>query len=268
MNKKYILIKPEQYCGMGGCIWQVIRAIYHNPNMLYYIDFTDSIYNTKKGDNVWDYFFEQPHVNTFPQSNEIEKVVGLISEQDSEFIWINTVPNTPDEISKRRLNFNNIINNYIKLKPHVEEKINNFVNLNFNNKKIVGAHFRGTDHPYKKNMDDYFKIIDQVINDYDYIFVCTDSNERYEAAKKYYGAKLISYDSLRSNRDDTPLHMPWYEQRWTRNPSFEYQYKIAEDVIIESHLLSRVNFLFCCAPSNVNYFARSLNPLLESVEIL
>jgi|694.fasta_scaffold19449_7 hypothetical protein len=268
MNSKYIIIKPDEYCGMCGCIWQVIRAIFHNPNKLYYIDFTDSIYNTKKNDNVWDYFFEQPHKNTFPSSDEIENFVGLISNQDSEFIWTNTVPNTVEEISKRRFIFHNIIKNFIKIKPEIEEKINKFVSLNFDNKKILGAHFRGTDHPYKKNMDEYFKIIDKVINEYDYIFVSSDSNERYEAAKKYYGTKLISYSALRSDKDDTPLHMPWYERRWKRNPTFEYQYKIAQDVIVEAYLLSKVNFLFCCPGSNVNYFARSLNPFLESVEIL
>jgi hypothetical protein len=267
INEKYLILKPEHYCGMFGCIWQVIRGIYHNPNKLYYIDFKDSIYNTTIDGNVWDLFFNQPHIDHFPTSSKIENFVGHISDQASNFIWTETIPYTPEKIQNRRHIFNYIINNYIKLKPKILNKIDNFVEQEFKNKNILGIHLRGTDHPYKKNMNDYFEVIDKYVNDYDKIFISSDSQERFEKAKQYYGDKVIAYDALRSNNDSTPLHMPKYETRWKRNSSYDYQYKICEDVIVEAYLLSNVNFLICCPGSNVNYFSRSINPSLNALEI-
>lgn len=267
MNNKFIIIKPEEFCGMGGCLWQVIRAIAHNPNEKYYIDFTDSIYKVKLNDNMWNYFFEQPHSQTYPNSNQILKQVGLIDDQRTEYIWRNIIPQTAEEIYNRRILFNKIIQKYFILKSNIKIKIDNFIDCNFKNNKVLGLHFRGTDHPQKKNMKDYFFEIDKVVNNYDKIFICSDENSRFELAKNYYGDKIIYYDALRSNQDGTPLHMPWYERRWQRNGSFEYQYKIAEDVIVESYILSNVNYLFCCGPSNVNYFSRAINPNLQAIEI-
>jgi hypothetical protein len=210
MNK-YIIIDPQGYCGMCGYLWQTIRAIYHNPNKLYYIDFSTSIYKTKN-ENVWDYFFEQPHTTNKPLPDQIEKKVGIIFDQESEFVWRNIQPNTIEEIQKRRHAFSEIIKKYMVLKPDIQNKIDNFVNKNFKNKKILGVHFRGTDHP-------------------------------------------------------NPLHSPFYETRFPRNGSFEYQYKIAEDVIIEAFLMSKVDYLLCCEASNVNYLARAINPTLKALEV-
>jgi hypothetical protein len=267
MSDKFIIIKPEEFCGMGGCLWQVIRAILHHPNQKYYIDFTDSIYKVNPDDNIWNYFFEQPHSVNYPTQDNILKGVGLINSQTTEYIWRDILPQTFEEIHNRRIMFNSIIKQYFVLNTNIKIKIDNFVKENFTNLKILGLHFRGTDHPQKKNMKDYFFEIDKVVNNYDKIFICSDENSRFEIAKSYYGAKVISYDAIRSFNDGTPLHMPWYEQRWTRNRSFEYQYKIAEDVIVESYILSNVDYLFCCGPSNVNYFSRAINPNLKAMEI-
>lgn len=265
MNK-YIVIRPDEYCGMFGCVWQVIRAIYHNPDKLYYINFYDSIYNARN-DNVFDYFFYQPHIDRFPFNEEIEKIVGHINSPDSEFVWSEIKPNNKEEIQKRRLMFNSIINRYIKLKPSIQEKIDSFVQNNFAGKKILGVHLRGTDHPYKKPINVYIDEIKKVEKNYDKIFITSDEQERFDAVKNKFADKAISYAALRSSASDKPLHMPSYETRWTRDPSYEYQYKIAEDVIVESYLMSKTDFLFCFSASNVNLFARSLNPELECMEL-
>lgn len=265
MNK-YIVIRPDEYCGMFGSIWQVIRAIYHNPDKLYYINFYDSIYNVKN-ENVFDYFFYQPHIDHYPKDEEIEKRVGYIDNQESNFIWSLIVPNTEEEIQKRRYKFNKIVNNYLKLKPEIENKINSFYIDNFLNKKILGVHVRGTDHPYKKPIETYIDEIKKIEPSYDKIFITSDEMSRVESIKNYFGEKVIFYNALRSPIDGTPLHMPFYETRWIRNHSYEYQYKIAEDVIIESYLLSKTNFLCCFPGSNVNYFSRVLNPELQSIEL-
>ena len=268
--KKYVVIKPDEYCGMFGCLWQVIRGIYHNPDKLYYINFYESIYNTTK-DNVFDYFFYQPHIDHFPFASEIEKIVGHNSlpenKEDSQFIWSMIQPNTKEEIQKRRIIFNSIICKYLKLKPTIQEKIDLFISKNFVNNKILGVHLRGTDHPYKQPINMYVDEIKKIESKYDKIFVTSDEQSRFDAIKNEFGEKVISYNALRSPIENTPLHMALYETRWKRNPSYEYQYKIAEDVIIEAYLMSKTNFLCCFSASNVNLFARALNTELDCMEL-
>ena len=124
MNEKFIIIKPQENCGMCGYIWQTIRGIFHNPNKKYYIDFSNSIYKSKIDNrNIWDDFFHQPHINSKPSNEEIEKIVGIIFDQESNFIWDEITPNTKEEIEKRRLIFNSIIKSRIFYRLIIFNKI-------------------------------------------------------------------------------------------------------------------------------------------------
>ena len=169
----YIVIKPEDNCGMCGYIWQTIRGMYHNPDKKYYVDFSNSIYKIKE-DNVWEYYFEQPHTDSRPPDEDVEKTEGIIFNQESEFVFREINPNTPEEIKRRRLMFNDIIEKHFKLKPHVQEKIDLFVKENFEGNKVLGVHFRGTDHPEKKHMDEYLNYVREKVLDYDKLFICSD----------------------------------------------------------------------------------------------
>lgn len=263
---KYVIIKPEENCGMCGYIWQTIRAIYHNPNKNYYIDFDNSIYKTSD-ENVWDKFFEQPHIKNKPTHENIEKQVGIIFDQDSEFVISNMIPNTKEEIQKRRNSFSQIIDKYIKLKPHIKQKIDSFDDANFKGKKVLGVHFRGTDHPFKNRMCDYMQAVKEKLVDYDTLFVCSDEQERFKMAKFAFSKKIVYWNSLRSEKGNIPLHSHPNDYRYSHSRTEEYQYKIAEDVIIESYLLSKCDFIMCCPASNVNYFARAINPNVEYLEL-
>lgn len=257
---KFINIKPEGGCGICGYIWQVLRAIYHNPNKKYYIDFETCIYKdaSREEKNVWEYYFLQPHTSLKPVDEDIEKTVGIIDEEVSEFRF-NYLKNPNEETIKNiRLTYNNIINNYITLQPHVDKKIKDFVKDNFEGKKILGLHLRGTDHPDKKPMKEYMPIIKNKLRDYDYLFVSTDEEYRYKFIKAVFGDKVITYNSYKSSTDKS-LHHTGHKPT--------YQYKIGEDVIIESYLLSKTNFLLCFSNSNVNFLSRCLSPNLDFLAI-
>lgn len=256
---KYTVIKPQHNCGICGYIWQTIRAIYHNPNEKYYIDFSNSMYQLNRGTiNIWDWFFEQPHTSTHPSADEIEKEVGIYFDQESEFIDIHTIPNTSEEVARRRKMFQNIIDKYIVLKSDLQSKVDDFYESNMKGYKVLGAHFRGTDHPDKKPMEYYLPIISEKLKDYDKIFICSDENSRFEAAKEAFGDKCIYYDELRSS-SHSPLHSP----RVRRED--EYQRRIGQDIIVESYLLSKTDFLYCCYGSNVNFLSRAINSQLPYI---
>jgi len=262
----YLVLQPEQNCGFCGYIWQTIRAIYHNPNKKYYIDFQNCIYKTDN-ENIWDLFFEQPHIATKPKEYEIEKKIGIIFDQDSSFTLSEITPKTPEEFQRRRNIFNEIIKKYFVLKPAIQSKIDSFYSKNFEGRKILGIHLRGTDHPDKKRMCDYMQKIKEIAKDYEKIFVSTDEEERFLLMKLVYGEKILSWDTTRSKENNIPLHSHPHDTRYARINSSKYQHKIVEDVIIESYLLSRVNYLMCCPGSNVNYLSRAINPNLEYVEL-
>lgn len=265
MHDQYVNVKPQENCGMCGYLWQTIRGIYHNQNKKYYIDFSNSIYRCEN-ENVWDLFFYQTHIDTKPNNENIEKEVGIIFDQESEFIWNDTIPNTMEEISNRRKIFGSIVQKYFKLKPNIQFKIDSFVKKHFNNKKVMAVHFRGTDHPEKKTMDEYLQQIKKYLPFYDVVFVSSDEYERFRLAEIALSHKIVSYDSLRSDISNKPLHShKLYSYGRNNNP--EYQHKIAEDVIIEAYLMSKSDFLVCCSASNVNYFARAINSNLECVEL-
>jgi hypothetical protein len=115
-------------------------------------------------------------------------------------------------------------------------------------------------------MDEYMQHIKKYLPFYDVVFVSSDEYERFRMAEVALSNKIVSYNSFRSEVSNKPLHShPLYSYGRNNNP--EYQHKIAEDVIIEAYLMSKSNFLICCSASNVNYFARSINPNLESIEL-
>lgn len=258
---KYVIVRPENSCGICGYIWQVIRGIYHNPNKQYYIDFCNCLYRDPAFSlisNPWEYYFKQPCTDKQPSTNEIEGIVGLIDTPVSEFRDVFMVNPTPELIQSRRNAFHDIIKKYIIPLPHIQQKIDTFVDSNFKNKKILGLHLRGTDHPDKKPMQHYMQFIKDKLMDYDKLFVCSDEQYRVNFCKVVFGDRVITHDSYRSD-SPAPLHY----KPVTEN----YQHKIGEDAIIESYLMSKCNFLICCSNSNVNYLSRAINPNLPSIAL-
>jgi hypothetical protein len=254
--KKITLLHPIQPdSGMFAFIWQTIRGIYHFPNDMFYILFgkescyydTDYNYLNNKI-NVWDYYFEQPHLALMPPIENIDKEVGLLFDEFSEFRDIYLTKETYDQ---RRIEYNNIINKYIKLLPHVKDKINNFYVKNFKDKKVLGIHCRGTDHPDKLGIIDVVEMSKDYVNKYDVIFVTSDQQEYISEFKKIYGNKIIEYNVITRSNGSIPLHIG--------NSMNQSKYRIGEDTIIEAYLHSKTDFLLCTVNSNVNYFIRALN---------
>jgi hypothetical protein len=258
---KYTIIKNQGSCGICGYIWQVLRVMWHYPNNRHYVDFNEGCSyqdkSIKETSNVWEYYFEQPSCQLYPEADQIELVINqIIHNQESEFRDVFMYNPTLDYINNRRKEFNEIIKKYIKLKKPIADKIESFIESYFKGKKVLGVHFRGTDHPDKKDVVEYLQIIKEKAASYDVIFCASDEASRFNLLKTVFGDKVISYDSIRSE-DGAPLHY---------NNSVS-KYKIGEDVIIEAFLLANTNFLFCCSNSNVNYLSRAINPTLESIAL-
>lgn len=256
MKNSYVLLHPTQpQSGLFAFIWQTIRGIYHNPDKKYYVYFGPECcyYDARiqETNNAWDYYFLQPHINTFPEI--VEKEVGLIHDFESEFREGDEFGLDTAEYNKRRFVFNQIIAKYCKLNDYMEEKIQTYYDAHFKDKKILGIHCRGTDHPNNSDVSAYVDEITQLASDYDYIFAASDEQGKIDVLKHYFGSKLLTYHTFRSpNR--APIHI---SLRHMHSPKL-----IGEEVLIEAYLLSKTKMLLFYTGSNVNFYIRALNPNL------
>lgn len=263
----YRLIKPAHpYIGFCGYLWQVIRAIHKYPNEKYYI----YIGNPNGGENVWDFYFKQPHTDSHPSPSDIISEVGLLFDESSEFVDLYPCMQrlSKEEKDARKQQFGLITKSYFNLLPELQAELDLFKNTYFGGKQVLGFHFRGTDHPDSKDVANSFSEIDSLLDNYDLLFTTSDEAEVLNKLKSRYGKKLLSYDSTtRSNPCDFQMtrspdtentHAFRYNAlvNWSKNNS---GYKIGKDIIMETHLLASTNFLLCASNSNVNYFVRALN---------
>lgn len=265
--KKFIYIHPTSSCGMCGYIWQVMRAMYHFPNEKYYIHlgyecmFYDK--TIKYTENVWEYYFKQPHINEFPSKENIIKEVGLLQDEFSEFRDCYIKNPTKDLIYERRIKYHEIMRKNVILKESIQEKVDNIYKSYFEGKKVLGIHCRSTDHPNKINISSCIKMLRSLNVQYDVIFAASDDEHEINYLKNMFGKKLITNNSLRSLTGSALHH---HENRRIVKDC-EYNYKIGEDVIIETYLLSKTDFLFCTTDSNVNYLVKVMNPNLKYITI-
>ena len=271
-NGSYYLIKPSHpFVGFCGYLWQVIRAIHKYPNKQYYIHIGPK--DIQKSENVWDFYFKQPHINTPPNQNEIISEVGILFDESSEFVDLYPCMQQMSETQRlqRKKEFGDITKKYFQLTTELQNNVDDFINNNFKGKKVLGFHHRGTDHPHRRATHDNFSYIDNKLEECDIIFVTTDETNVINELKNRYGNRLITYDSttrsdpcnfqMSRTESDEYTHAFRYNAliNWSKN---NMGYKIGLDIIMETVLLSSTDFLLCSCNSNVNYFIRALNPTL------
>jgi len=205
--KIYITVPGHRYAGLMSYFVQAVANLYvvENTQNKLYIKFDENMryQDLRYGRNVWDYYFDQPFNFTK------EEVDAALKIQDVWFENNLTIPSrlTPDVINVG----GNIVRKYINLKPHIQEKINKFL---INNKqpddKILAVHKRGTDHITDAPilpLQVYFEYIDEYIESYDKLLLCTDEEYTVKEFKQKYGNKLITYNSIRAiERNNLGVH--------------------------------------------------------------
>jgi len=186
----------------------------------------EKIFNTF---NSWEYYYEQISPYTL---EEVYKSKNIILT-DRIFYAGNDFSNDINE--KKELV--EILNKYIKVKKNKLRAIRYLKNKLFQNKKILGIHFRGTG--YKFSQVRYPITINQMINkvnelleteNYEKIFIMTEDENNFKVLEKYYGKKLIFSNT--SVRGKTNMEV------YDKYPRSRHRYKIGRNVLIETYLLS------------------------------
>ena len=254
------------------------------------VDGPNAFYDAELGENMWEYYFEPVAQVSYsdiqnrladPQDSLTQDDLVTLSiselwrihcrEPDSVFVYPHNMYKKqeryePDWYAEQRQKARRIVGEYIRAKPHIREKVADFERRYCANDRVIGIHMRGTDKGTAGSSErlmrvvqpkEYFPLIDAYTKEHGAckIFVATDQEQFLNRVIAKYGDRVISYQSIRT--------------RGIRNP-FELSdgnaYRKGEDVLIDSLLLSRCDYLLKCT-SAVGEFAMYFNPELECYDL-
>ncbi len=201
-------------------------------------DTTGLFYDQNEGPDWWSYYFEPISLGRIGDA----KIYNNLESWRIEFC------NSKE--------FNNyLINKYIRLKPSLINKIEQFQSVNFLDHYIIGMHYRGGDkvipgsEAARVSYEDAAQSIRNCVNEL--------GNRPY---KIFIASDEISF--IRSIRAQFPKKVIYYKQAHTAKTNKER----GEAAIIDSILLSKTNFLIR-TNSNLSLCSLFFTPTLNSIEL-
>lgn len=242
---------------LHSLILQYLRVCYDLPHLIPdkdiipYMDLSNKITgfhtleDTRYVTNPWNRYFIQPELET--NSAFRMELVGATYDYSLLIYDI-------DKVILHR--YKEIVQKYIKFRPHILNKVDLFCSKEFVG-KVAGIHIRGTDSFFDSGRPNlplsYFeKLIETKLKDYTKILIATDTVNIVEKLKEKFGSKIISYDSIKLGIDGQ--HQSLHEGA-VRDLNID----TGEEVLIESILLSRCDLLLR-QQSNITTFSIVLNP--------
>jgi len=254
----------NRYIGLMAKFMRVLKAVHDihtvkNFPILINWSKIPYYYDESFGENVWDYFFEQPSKIIADEKDEVIQV----GEQHYGY---------PDCNDQARMNqIQEVVHANIKIKSNVINKVDIFYNANMREKRVLGVHKRGCAmyspdaskfRPWKGHgrdfvltVDDYFRKIDEFIGGFDCVLLITDESLSLGCFKKQYGKLLIHYDeALLSDLNCEEIYL---------DVGRGFPYKIGEDVLVECLLLSKCDKIVC-TQSNVSMASYGFSSLQYS----
>jgi hypothetical protein len=253
--EKHVIGSFGKTTGMFALFFSVLNHVAwckkHNKVPVVYWDERCTYYQ-KEGyngaSNAWDYYFEplsqkqwqpgdQVHCTYLaPDGTGIQgKFTCLPIIQDKKAIYA-------------------LIKKYIRVKPEILKKVQDFKQRFMAGRKTIGIHLRGTDKHTEVPSVPLEKILKKANTYKGYqFFIATDDQRLLEQAKKILKGKVLYYDSFRSV-NGAPVHMNHAEGQALRG----------EEVLIDVLLLGSCHkFLHTC--SYVAMAVECMHPDLECV---
>lgn len=280
-NIYFIEIKPSKGMGFAAYLRHTLLALfeaerlgfvpvvlYSSQNNLYAED--EPVNGAK---NPFEYYFKQVSdisvaevyessrvfLYKWPHSVRIERDLGDLNPRMTGGYIVDDA-----YIDKMSL----VLKKYIQLNKIVQDQVFNdmqdLVHGEWDGKKILGVHIRGTDyalnwtnHPNMVGADEFIEAIDELLSqhDYEYIFLATDDKRRLATLHDRYGSKLIYYRDV--VRGDKAVLTAMAEINRPR-----HHYLNGLEVVRDMYTLARCDSLVC-GLSQVAFFARTIR-LAES----
>lgn len=231
-NKNIYLIQIRGKVGFASYFRNILHALYEADrlNFIPVIELGDDcIYRENhlllNTNNAFEYYFKQPFISLeeaykservfiFKQLYLKQIAFDLKLIDNPKELWVG-YKNITDEYLYL---FSKLTAKYIKLnetsKKFIEDSINIEFPINWQDKKILAVHVRGTDyalhwdqHPNIVKINEYFDAIDDLLmnKNYDYIFLATDDSTILGDFQTKYGDKLLYFKDV--HRSDGTLNV-------------------------------------------------------------
>lgn len=201
-------------------------------------------YDPQAGSNSWEYHFQPIDIGR--ASNAVVRSVGLLDED--------RFASCGENLSRSAAH--QLISRYIHLKPHVENKINGFVQRQFEGFHVVGVHYRGTDKWTEAPRVSYEEVLAAVraclrdrAPDRYRLFVASDEQAFVDFMEGAFQRRVVTWETRRST-DGSPIDL-----------GGDDNLKKGEDALFDCLLLSRCNRLIRTA-SHLSLCSSYFNPCL------
>lgn len=256
----YILNDPTD-AGMFAVLNTVLGALYfyeRDQSTGFQVDFNTGRYlDTNTGPNWWDYFFDPIFLgddqNAFRHYFSLDETVSLYQKGAMASKFDNC----------------KMIQKYFRLKPEIENEVNEFVATHFNGYYVIGIHHRGTDKVIEHPLVPYDKTINALTGVINYlqgigiyqikIYVASDDQNFLDTVKQKVSFPII-YNQFARSTSAISLHD--YAGNFYSN-----NYQKGKEALLDCLLLSKCNFLIYPGTSSLSDFATYLNPELPGTNL-
>lgn len=264
----------------------LIPVVYFGPHSS---DGPNAYFEASQGDNMWDYYFEPVAGYTYA---DIQRFISdpthplteqnLIYPDDDLLSYLHA--GNPDSIysypygyyteleedveqwyNNQRAKAQRLIRKYIRIKPHLLNEVDAFVERYFNNRPVLGIHIRGRDKDCASEAyhimriippEKYFPLIDEYIRSHPdcLVFLATDQSQFVATLKARYQERIITQSTILSDSNINAF------QKQDGNG-----YQKGKEVLLDCLLLSHCNKLLKCS-SEEGEWAHYFNSELTSVD--
>lgn len=276
------------HIGAGFCA-ELVKVI---DNLIYFdpqhirsarVDWSNQFfpYKDAPGENGWGLYFEPINV---PEDVYADEPVSRMVSNGYYHMTHHQLCTDQWVLYKRylpfRLHAHEIIERYIRIKPHVQNMVDEFYNNHLKGHYCIGVHVRfskahATEMPGRTNvaLETYFAEIEALLNEHgrehSKIYLATDSH--YVVAKfreRYPASMLACIDAFRAQFNEDPHIIYVNTNYWMTHPAQFHArkpgYKGGLDTLVDCLLLSRCDTLVHSV-SNVATIAVLFNPHIESL---
>ncbi len=216
-----------------GTSWAGVRVDFEDRGLYYDPDY---------GKNSWEYYFQPIDIGR--DALAIERTLDFDQQEWCALRGERMQPARAFDLISR----------YIRVKPHIQSKLDTFVRTHFDNFHVIGIHFRGTDKcgeaprvPYEEVYAAVRTAIGAVGTEDWRLFVASDEQAFVDYMEDAFPGMVLSWETRRST-DGCPIDL-----------RMEDNYKKGEDAVMDCLLLSRCHQLIRTA-SDLSLCSTYFNP--------
>jgi hypothetical protein len=251
-------LEGKQSVGLFSEVFTVLGALDHYERWRtcyagLSVDFPEGglYYEPTFGRNWWEYYFEPIYIGS--SDGAVISPSSLLQHDVFQF--------EGDQLSRKR-GFE-LINRYIRPKPHIRDKVESLVRDDFRDAFVVGIHFRGNDHfvesppriPYEQVRAAVRDSLRAAESARCKLFIATDERPFLEYMVAMFPEALI-YRPMYRSADGQPIDVV----------NADGNHKKGEDAVIDCLLLSRCQYLLR-TESSLSICSTLFNPELPQILI-